>query len=239
MNSDFIGEFSNFSPEGRLYQIEYALQAVKLGSTVLGIKSDTGIVLAIEKKKISDLIENKDIEKIIILNKFIFCCFSGLTSDGRLCVEKIRIFLENNFFLFNNLNSVEKCAKKLRHLISNVTSGENGEMYINRPLGISFLLCGLDFLGFHLFLIDPAGNSIEKKIASLGNGSKDAAFVIREGFRRKMTLEESKILAIKTMRVVVENKITEKDLELSLLSSKTKNVAFLDHIQIKSILEHL
>jgi 20S proteasome subunit alpha 5 len=239
MNNEFIGEFSNFSPEGRLYQIEYALQAVKLGSTVFGIKSDAGIVLAVEKKKTSDLIENKDIEKIIILNKFIFCCFSGLTSDGRLCVEKIRTFLENNSFLFSNLNNVEKCAKKLRHLISNVTSGENGELYINRPLGVSFLLCGLDFIGIHLFLIDPAGNSIEKKIASLGNGGKDAAFVIREGFRKKMTMEESEILAIKTMRVVIENKITEKDLELCLLSSKTKNFTFLDHIQIKSVLDHL
>jgi 20S proteasome alpha/beta subunit len=63
--------------------------------------------------------------------------------------------------------------------------------------------------------------------------------VIREGFRKKMTMEESEILAIKTMRVVIENKITEKDLELCLLNSKTKNFTFLDNIQIKSILDHL
>jgi 20S proteasome subunit alpha 5 len=239
MNNEFIGEFSNFSPEGRLYQIEYALQAVKLGSTAFGIKNDSGIVITVEKKKNSDLIENKAVEKIIILNKFIFCCFSGLTSDGRLCVEKIRIFLENNSFLFSNINSVEKCAKKLGQLISNVTSGENGEMYINRPLGVSFLLFGVDFMGIRLFLIDPAGNLNEKEIASLGNGSKDAAFVIREGFRKKMTMVESEMLAIKTMRVVIENKLTEKDLELCLLNSKTKNFTFLDNIQIKNILDQL
>ena len=184
MNTEFIREFSNFSPEGRLYQIEYAMQAVKMGATVFGIKSKEGIVLMAEKKKNSELIENKSIRKIIILNNRMFCCFSGLTSDGRLCIEKIRLFLENNSFLFNNTNSVEKCSKKIRQIISNVTSGENGEMYINRPLGVSFLLCGFDLIDCHLFRIDPAGISIEHQIASLGNGSKDAAFVSREGFRK-------------------------------------------------------
>ena len=116
MNTEFIREFSNFSPEGRLYQIEYAMQAVKMGATVFGIKSKEGIVLMAEKKKNSELIENKSIRKIIILNNRMFCCFSGLTSDGRLCIEKIRLFLENNSFLFNNTNSVEKCSKKIRQI---------------------------------------------------------------------------------------------------------------------------
>jgi 20S proteasome subunit alpha 5 len=239
MNNDFAVDFSNFSPEGRLYQIEYAIQAVKMGATIFGIKSEGGIVLAVEKKKNSELIENKSVRRIIMLNNSIFCCFSGLTSDGRICVEKTRIFLENNSFLYNNLSCIETCSNKIRQIISNVNSGENGEMYINRPLGVSFLICGFDFSNCHLFLIDPAGNSSEKEIASLGNGSKDAAFVIREGFRKKMTIQETEKLAIKTMRVVMENKITEKDLELCLLISSTKKIVFPSQNQIKNFLENL
>nr|UXY87546.1 26S proteasome SU A5 [Cryptomonas curvata] len=239
MNNEIAVEFSNFSPEGRLYQIEYAIQAVKMGATVFGIKSDGGIILAVEKKKNSELIENKSIGKIIMLNNFIFCCFSGLTSDGRICIEKIRIFLENNSFLFNDLSCIEKCSRKIRQIISNVASGESGELYINRPLGVSFLVCGFDLSGCHLFSIDPSGNSTEKKIASLGNGSKDAAFVIREGFRDKMTSDENKILALKSMRVVMENKITEKDVEMCILNSNTKKIIFPTQNQIKNFLEKL
>ena len=239
INSELTVEFSNFSPEGRLYQIEYAVQAVKMGATVFGIQSEGGIILAVEKKKISELIENKSIGKIIMLNNFIFCCFSGLTSDGRICIEKIRIYLENNSFLFNSLNCIEKCSRKIRQIISNVYSGENGEMYINRPLGVSFLVSGFDLLNCHLFSIDPAGNSTKKQIASLGNGSKDATFVIREGYRKKMTMEEIEKLAIKSMRVVIENKITESDLELCILDSKIKEVIFPTQNQIKKMLKQL
>nr|UXY87058.1 26S proteasome SU A5 [Cryptomonas sp.] len=239
MNRDSLNEFSNFSPEGRLYQIEYALEAIRLGATVFGIRSNTGIVLVVEKKKGSKLIENKSIRKLVTLNNFIGCCISGLTSDGRLCVENIRIFLENNSFLYNNINDIEICAKKIRGLISSVTFGENGEFYINRPLGIAFLLCGLDRSGIRLFLIDPAGNFIEKKLAALGNGHKDAAFILREGYRNKMKTIELEKLAMKCIRVVIENQITEKDLELTVLDANSKKFLVRSCHEIKIILENI
>ncbi|AEA38676.1 26S proteasome SU A5 (nucleomorph) [Cryptomonas paramecium] len=226
MDTNDVSEYCNFSPEGRLHQIEYALQAIEIGCTTIGIKSDKGIVIVTEKKINSDLIENRNFENLINLSKSVVCCASGLTSDSRVCIQKIRNFLTNNSFLFKETISIEKCAKKIGCLILNVSPGENKEFHINRPLGVAFLLCGIDHTGIHLFSIDSTGSSDERQIVSLGNGSQDAILITREGFRKKMSLTENKNLAIKSMKMITENKTILKNIELCLLEKKSEKFSF-------------
>ena len=68
---------NTFSPEGRLFQVEYAIEAIKLGSTAIGIQTSEGVILAVEKRITSPLMEPTSIEKIVEIDTHIACAFSG------------------------------------------------------------------------------------------------------------------------------------------------------------------
>ena len=68
---------NTFSPEGRLFQVEYAIEAIKLGSTAIGIQTSEGVILAVEKRITSSLMEPTSIEKIVEIDHHIACAFSG------------------------------------------------------------------------------------------------------------------------------------------------------------------
>ena len=80
-----------FSPDGRLFQVEYAREAVKRGTTAVGIKSEEGVVLLVDKRITSDLIESKSIEKIFQIDDHIGAVTSGLVADARVLIDRARI----------------------------------------------------------------------------------------------------------------------------------------------------
>ena len=73
---------NTFSPEGRLFQVEYAIEAIKLGTTAIGIKTNFGVVLAVEKRITSTLMESSSVEKLMEIDRNIGCAMSGLTADA-------------------------------------------------------------------------------------------------------------------------------------------------------------
>lgn len=81
--SEYDRGVNTFSPEGRLFQIEYAIEAIKLGSTAIGISTSEGVVLAVEKRITSPLMEPTTIEKIVQVDAHIACAVSGLMADSR------------------------------------------------------------------------------------------------------------------------------------------------------------
>lgn len=81
---------NTFSPEGRLFQVEYAIEAIKLGSTVVGVRTNEGVVLAVEKRISSPLLEPASVEKIAEVDSHIGVAMSGLTADARTLIEHAR-----------------------------------------------------------------------------------------------------------------------------------------------------
>jgi 20S proteasome subunit alpha 5 len=113
--SEYDRGVNTFSPEGRLFQVEYAIEAIKvrpppspsrsdppwltaplfspaqLGSTAVGIQTPTGVLLAVEKRITSPLLEPESIEKIMEIDSHIGCSMSGLTADARTLIDHARI----------------------------------------------------------------------------------------------------------------------------------------------------
>mmetsp|Transcript_14839 Transcript_14839/g.29801 ORF Transcript_14839/g.29801 Transcript_14839/m.29801 type:complete len:238 (+) Transcript_14839:118-831(+) len=228
-----------FSPDGRILQIEYAIEAVRLGSTVIGIRSNSCAILALEKKKEGKLTEEYGVQKLVYLRKTIGCGVSGLTSDARFIIEKIRVFLENNFFNFLQTPSIESCAKKIRDLMLFPFSTTEREVDTCRPPGAAFLLCGWDSCGIQLFQVDPSGNSVSQDIAALGGGFKEAIFIIKEGFRKNMSTGDTKVLAVKALRVIMEDQINETKFEIGFIEQQGKNFKLEKPENIKKILKKI
>jgi 20S proteasome subunit alpha 5 len=89
--SEYDRGVNTFSPEGRLFQVEYAIEAIKLGSTAVGIQTAEGVVLAVEKRLTSPLLEPSSIEKIVEVDTHLGAAMSGLTADARTLVEHARV----------------------------------------------------------------------------------------------------------------------------------------------------
>lgn len=92
---------NTFSPEGRLFQVEYAIEAIKLGSTTIGISTPEGVVLGVEKRVQSKLLEATSIEKIMEIDRHLGCAMSGLTADARTMIEHARVTSQNHEFTYD------------------------------------------------------------------------------------------------------------------------------------------
>ena len=85
--SEYDRGVTTFSPEGRLFQVEYAIEAIKLGSTAIAILTKEGIVLAVERRTQSPLMVPSSLDKIMEIDSHVACAVSGLTADAQSMVE--------------------------------------------------------------------------------------------------------------------------------------------------------
>jgi 20S proteasome subunit alpha 5 len=105
--SEYDRGVNTFSPEGRLFQVEYAIEAIKLGSTAIGLQTKYGCVLAVEKRLTSSLLEPKSVEKIAEIDCHIGAAMSGLVADARTLVDHARVEAQNHRFTYDEPIGVE------------------------------------------------------------------------------------------------------------------------------------
>ncbi|MBA0778324.1 hypothetical protein Gotri_006198 [Gossypium trilobum] len=135
---------NTFSPEGRLFQVEYAIEAIKLGSTAIGLKTKEGVVLAVEKRITSPLLmvaislrpnrywilfqEPSSVEKIMEIDEHIGCAMSGLIADARTLVEHARVETQNHRFSYGEPMTVESTTQALCDLALRFGEGDEESM---------------------------------------------------------------------------------------------------------------
>ena len=105
--SEYDRGVNTFSPEGRLFQVEYAIEAIKLGSTAVGIQTKEGCVLAVEKRLTSPLLDPASVEKIAEIDVHIGAAMSGLVADARTLVDHARVEAQNHTFTYDEPIGVE------------------------------------------------------------------------------------------------------------------------------------
>ncbi|KAG9022719.1 proteasome component pup2, partial [Tulasnella sp. UAMH 9824] len=109
--SEYDRGVNTFSPEGRLFQVEYAIEAIKLGSTTVGIKTPEGVVLGVEKRVQSPLLEASSVEKIMEIDAHLGCAMSGLTADARTMIDHARVTSQNHAFTYDEKIKVESVTQ--------------------------------------------------------------------------------------------------------------------------------
>ena len=105
--SEYDRGVNTFSPEGRLFQVEYAIEAIKLGSTAIGLQTKSGSVLAVEKRLTSPLLEPSSVEKIAEIDTHVGAAMSGLVADARTLVDHARVEAQNHRFTYDEAIGVE------------------------------------------------------------------------------------------------------------------------------------
>lgn len=193
---------TTFSPEGRLYQVEYAMQAISHAGTVLGIQGTDGVVLASEKKVTSKLLEqDTSPEKIYILNDDILCGVAGYTADANILINYAREAAQKSLMTYNENIPVEQLVRKLCDLKQGYT--QYGGL---RPFGVSFVYAGYDKIhGFQLYQSNPSGNYGGWKATSVGANNTSAQSLLKQDYNADMTLEGACALAVKVLSKTMDS----------------------------------
>jgi 20S proteasome subunit alpha 5 len=216
---DYDRGVNTFSPEGRLFQVEYAMEAVKLGSTSVGICTKNGVVLAVEKRLPSSLVVAGSIEKILKIDRHIGCAMSGLSSDARTLVEHARVETQNHHFTFDEPMPVEACVHSIADMaldFSDSHDDEKKKKSMARPFGVALLIAGVDpAKGPCLFQTEPSGTYTQYKAAAIGSAADGATTLLTEHYKDDMSLEEAETLTLFVLRQVMEEKINSTNVEIA------------------------
>jgi 20S proteasome subunit alpha 5 len=166
------------------------MEAIKLGPTAVGLKTKRGIILAVEKRITSPLLEPSSVEKIMEIDEHIGCAMSGLIADARTLVEHARVETQNHRFSYGEPMSTESTTQALYDLA--LRFGEGDEDSMSRPLGVSLLIAGHDENGPCLYYTDPSGTFWQCDAKSIGSGVEAADIALKEQYRKDMTLGEER-----------------------------------------------
>ena len=123
-------------------QVEYAIEAIKLGSTAIGIQTSEGVILAVEKRITSPLMEPTSIEKIVEIDSHIACAFSGLTADSKTLIDRARVESQNHWFTYDEKMQVESVAQAVSNLAIAFGDSDDDAGVMSRPFGVAILFAG-------------------------------------------------------------------------------------------------
>ena len=211
-NAGYDRAITVFSPDGRLFQVEYAREAVKRGTTSIGVKSSEGIVLAVDKRTTSKLVEASSIEKIFKIDEHIGAATSGLVADARALVERARVEAQINKITYSEPIRVTSLSKKLCDMLQMYT--QNGGV---RPFGSALIIGGVYNGECKLFETDPSGALIEYKATAIGSGRAAAMEIFEEKYEDDLTLEGAIELALTAISQATDHETTSNNVEIAVI----------------------
>lgn len=219
-----------FSPDGRLYQVEYAREAVKRGATSIGIKFKDGLLILVEKRLPSHLLEESSIKKIFKIAQHIGCTSSGLVADTQVLVDYMRYTSQLNKILYNEPITIQEVVKKLCNLKRSYT--QFGGV---RPFGVAFLIGGIDHTGIQLFETDVSGAFLVYDAGCIGKASQEINEFFENNFKDKMTKKASIDLGLRALKKVSNNSKKNRLIEI-LIIDKDKGYQLLSSDEVKKYL---
>jgi len=206
-----------FSPEGRLYQVEYAMEAIGHAGTCLGILAEDGIILAAEKKNTNVLLDDENFfsDKIYKLYDDMVCSVAGITSDANVLTNELRLIAQRYYLQYGEPMPCEQLVAWLCDIKQAYTQYGG-----KRPFGVSILYIGWDkHYGFQLYQSDPSGNYGGWKATCIGNNSNAAISMLKQEYKEGLKLDEAKALAIKILSKTLDTtKLTPEKLEVATLT---------------------
>jgi len=224
-----------FSPDGHLFQVEYAIEAVRKGATAVGVKGANVIVLAVEKKTVPKLQDSRTMRKIVKIDEHLCLAFAGLTADARVLINRARIECQSYRLTVEDAPSVDYLTRYIAQLQQRYT--HKGGV---RPFGISTLIAGFDHKGLpHLSQTDPSGNWSEWKAHSIGRGSKIVSEYLEKNYDSLDRENDDAVIkmAVTALLEVVESR---KNVEIAVVRKPVghgDNMKYLTEAEVDALVD--
>jgi proteasome alpha subunit len=222
-----------FSPDGRLFQVEYAMELVNRGATIIGIQCPEGVVLGSEEN-IEILEEAEYSWKIFKVDDHVGAAIVGLSSDARILIDQARIYAQSNKLTYDEPIDVEVVTKRICDIQQMYTQHAGV-----RPFGVSLIFGGVDKAGSHVFGTHPSGTYRGYKATALGAGRETVLAVLKDEYRENMSLEENTKLTVKCLVKALEARQLPPRIKIAVIPTETKQLQMLADEKIESYIKEL
>ena len=217
-----------FSPDGRLYQVEYAIETVRRGTIAVGIKCKDGIIIAVEEKprklQISD-----NAQKIFQIDDHVGVAAAGYIPDARSQVDNARFFSQSNKMIYDEPVEVETIAKHL---------ADQSQQYTQyagvRPFGVALILGGVVNKTPQLYLTDPSGTYISYDAIAIGSGSDQVTDFLEKTYKSDLSIENASALAAAGIYLSSEDKEGTSHIRMAHIKTETGLYELVSEEQIKA-----
>ena len=220
-----------FSPDGRLYQVEYARELVNRGGTIVGIRCAEGVVLGSEEN--AEVLEEVGRSwKIFQVDEHIGAAIIGLGSDARVLIDQARIDAQSNKLTYDEPIDVEVATQKICDTQQTYTQHGGG-----RPFGVAMILGGVDKTGPRVFGTHPSGNYMRYKATAVGAGTETVLPILKEMYREDLTLEEGVKLAVKCLVKALQARELPLRVKIAVIPVTTKKWDMLSDEAVKGYIK--
>ena len=205
-----------YSPDGRIYQVEYAIETVKRGTLAIGISTREGVIMAVEEKP-RTLQTSNITQKIFQVDYHIGVAAAGYIPDARVQVDGARFFSQGNRMTYDESVEVATVAKHLADQAHQFT--QYGGV---RPNGVSMIIAGIDQKGESIYVTDPSGTYIQFAAVAIGAGSDEVNTFLEKNYKEDMGLDDAASLAIAAINLKSEAKEGINHVKMAKVTSKAK-----------------
>ena len=215
-----------FSPDGRLYQVEYAIETVRRGTLALGIRTTKGVLLAVEERN-RRLQTSGMSHKIFQIDDHLGVAAAGYIPDARIQVDQARVMAQSSHLIYDEPVDVETISRKIADMSQQFTQFAGV-----RPFGVSLIIAGVDKGGSKLFLTDPSGTYVGYDAVAIGAGSDQVTEYFEQKFKNEISLEEATGLAIEAIYLVSDDKTGISHIKIAMIDEESGKMRLLTEEEI-------
>jgi proteasome alpha subunit len=221
-----------FSPDGRLYQVEYAREAVKRGTASIGVRTEEGVVLAADKRSRSPLMEPTSVEKIHKADDHAGIASAGHVADARQLIDFARRQAQVNRLRYGEPIGIEALTKEVTDHIQQYTQVGGA-----RPFGVALLVGGIEDGEPRLYETDPSGTPYEWKAVSIGANRGDLQEYLEENYGDDLDLEGGIALALRALASADDETLEPSGVDVGTITTESGAFHELDNDEIEGYLD--
>jgi len=220
-----------YSPDGRIYQVEYAIETVKRGTLALGIICSDGVIIAVEENpralQVADVTQ-----KIFQVDYHIGIAAAGYIPDARVQVDNARFFSQSSKLTYDEPVEVETVAKHLADQCHQFTQYSGV-----RPYGVALIIAGVDQKGGGIYVTDPSGTYVSYAAVAIGAGSEEVTDFLEKNYKPEMSLEDGAALATAAINLKSEKKDGVKHVKMSWVKKDKKILEKVSESEIEKFVQ--
>jgi proteasome alpha subunit len=223
-----------FSPEGRLFQVEYALEAVRRGTLAVAVKSKKDVCLAAQIKIASPLMDVKAIDKLFQVDEHIGVAISGLHADARALINYARVQSQSFRLTYDEPVRLGMLTKTIADLMQQYC--QFGGV---RPWGCALFFIGVDAGGTQIFTTSPSGIYRSFKAYAIGTGEATAREHLIKDYKENMTFDELVNLTLETLKESIDEEATKENIRLAWVKSEDRKFHMCNEQEVEEFLTKL
>ena len=204
-----------YSPDGRIYQVEYAIETVKRGTLAIGISTKQGVIMAVEEKPRA-LQTTNITQKIFQVDYHIGVAAAGYIPDARVQVDNARFFSQGNRLTYDESVEVATVAKHLADQSHQFTQYSGV-----RPNGVALIIAGIDQKGESIYVTDPSGTYVQYAAVAIGADSDDVNSFLEKHYNPEMTLDDAASLAIAAINLKADQKEQTNHIKMAKITTES------------------